>query len=52
MGDLGEDVLIDVTRFSLCDLLDEVDESGMAQVLDRILSSEQDGGHYGFSNFI
>jgi len=52
MGDLGEDVLIDVSRFSLRDLLDEVDESGLAHVLDRILSSEQDNGRYGFNNFV
>jgi hypothetical protein len=52
MGDVGEDVLIDVSRLSLRDLLDEVDESGLAQVLDRILSSEQDSGHYGFNSFI
>lgn len=52
MGDMGEDVLIDVSKVSLRDLLDEVDESGLAQVLDRILSSEQNSGHYGFNNFI
>lgn len=52
MGDLGEDVLIDVSGSSLRDLLDEVDESGLAHVLDRILSSEQDGGYYGFDSFI
>jgi FXSXX-COOH protein len=52
MGDLGEDALVDVSRFSLRDLLDEVDESGLAHVLDRILSSEQDSGHYAFNNFI
>ncbi len=52
MGDVGDDVLIDVSRIPLRDLLDELDESGLAHALDRILSPEQDGGHYGFNSSI
>ena len=52
MGDVGEDVLIDVSGVSLHDLLDEVGESALAQVLDRILAPEQDGGLYGFNQRI
>jgi len=52
MDHVGEDVLIDVSDVALDDLLEEVDESALAQVLDRILSPGQDGGHYGFNNRI
>ncbi|HEV2371296.1 MAG TPA: hypothetical protein VGS19_03925 [Streptosporangiaceae bacterium] len=52
MDDVGEDVLIDVSGVSLYDLIKEVDESALAQVLDRILAPAQDGGHYGFNNRI
>lgn len=52
MADVGEDVLIDVSGVCLADLLDEADESALAQVLDRILTPEQDGGHFGFNNRI
>jgi hypothetical protein len=52
MGDVGEDILIDVSGVSLHDLLEEVDESGLECALDRILAAEKDGGHYGFNNRI
>jgi FXSXX-COOH protein len=52
MRDVGEDVLLDVTEVSLRDLRDNVEGSGLAQVLDRILAPGQDGGHYGFNNHI
>ena len=52
MSDFGEDVLIDVSGVSLRDLLDQVDESALAHALDRILSPEQDGGHFGFDSRI
>jgi FXSXX-COOH protein len=52
MGDVGENVLIDVSDVSLRDLLDEVDESALARVLDRILTPEHDGGHFGFNSRI
>jgi len=52
MGDVGEDGLVDVSGVSLRDLLEEVDDSALAQVLDRILASGQDGGHFGFNSSI
>jgi FXSXX-COOH protein len=52
MGDVGEGVLIDVSRVSLHDLLDEVDESALARALDRILAPERDDRQYAFNSSI
>ena len=52
MRDVGEDGLLDVSGVSLRDLKDNVEGSALAQVLDRLLASGQDGGHYGFNNHI
>jgi hypothetical protein len=51
MGDVGEDILPDVSGVSLRELKDRVEGSGLALALDRILAG-QDGGHYGFNNHI
>ncbi len=52
MGDLGGDVLIDVSRVPLRELLTQVDGSGLAHVLARIISPGQDGGLNGFNSSI
>jgi FXSXX-COOH protein len=50
--DMADDVLIDVSGLALDELLDEVDESGLALALERILAPRQDSGYNGFNNSI
>lgn len=51
--DIADGALLDVSKLSLSELLDELDESSLARAMHRIEVSSGEGvKRYGFSNSI